>query len=67
MDTDGENLWKKTEFSNALNSLIENKTNYIRLIKENAELKHEKYEALLNAGFDKKEALAIVIQTPTMG
>lgn len=67
MNTDGENIWKRAVLSNAINTLIENKADYIRLIKQYAELKHEKYEALLNAGFDKKEALAIVIQTPTMG
>jgi hypothetical protein len=67
MDKDGENVWKSAEFANAINSLLENKLNHIRLITANSELRYEKYAALLDAGFTKEEALAIVIQTPIMG
>ena len=67
MDEDGANVWKNTEFANAINSLLENKVHHIRLIKANSELRHEKYDALLEAGFTPEQALTIVIHTPIMG
>ena len=67
MDDDGVNVWKNTEFANAINSLLENKLHHIRLIKANSELRYEKYESLIEAGFTPDQALTIVIQTPIMG
>ena len=67
MDKDGENVWRNTEFANSINFMLENHDSYIRLIRENAELRYEKYISLTEAGFLPEQALTILIQTPIMG
>lgn len=66
MDKEGENIWKNAEFANAINSLEENKLQSIRLIKINAELRYEKYNALIEEGFTEPQALHIITNTMIM-
>jgi hypothetical protein len=65
-DKYGEDLFQKTQFANAVNSLIENKAQHIRYIKTMAELRYTKYQALLDMGFEKDQALLIVTNTKVM-
>lgn len=67
MDKDGENIWKSAETANYVRQLVENKLEYIKLIRINAELRAEKYNALINEGFSKEEALHIVTNTLIFG
>ena len=67
MDKDGEDIWNNTQFANSVQSMIENKTNHIKMIKNFADLRYEKYEALIKAGFTKDEALHIVTNTQILG
>jgi hypothetical protein len=63
---EGEELWKSANFANALNTLLQNKLEHIRMIQTFAQLRFAKYEALVDAGFTKEQALMIVIQTKVM-
>ena len=63
MDKDGENIWNNTQFANSVQQMIENKTRYIKMIRIFAELRFEKYETLMEAGFSKEQALHIVTNT----
>jgi len=67
MDQDGENVWKNTEFANSINQMLANHDSYLRLIRENSELRYEKYISLIEAGFSPEQALTILINTPIMG
>ena len=62
----GEDLFKKTEFSNAVNYIMENLINHTNLIKAFAKLRKVKYDALIEEGFTKDQALLIVTQTKVM-
>lgn len=63
---EGEELWKSANYANALNSLLQNKLEHIRMIQTFAQLRFAKYEALVDAGFTKEQAIMIVIQTKVM-
>ena len=63
IEDEGTELWQSTEFANAVNTLYANKIAYIKQIKLYAELRAEKYKALLEVGFDEAQALQIVINT----
>jgi hypothetical protein len=63
---EGEELWKSANFANALNTLLQNKLEHIRMIQTFAQLRFAKYEALVDAGFTKEQALMIVVQTKVM-
>jgi hypothetical protein len=62
----GEDLFQKTQFSNAINHILENMQNNIRLIKAFAKMRKAKYDALIDEGFTKDQALLIVTQTKVM-
>ena len=67
MDQDGENVWRSTEMANSINQMLGNHDSYIKLIRENSELRYEKYISLIEAGFSAEQALTILINTPIMG
>lgn len=58
-DKDGENLFKSAEFANSIKQMLEQKTEYIKMIRLFAELRAEKYQALVDAGFTEAQALHI--------
>jgi hypothetical protein len=62
----GEDLFKKTQYSNAINHIVENMQNSIKLIQAFAKLRKAKYDALIEAGFTKDQALLIVTNTKVM-
>lgn len=62
----GEDLFQKTQFSNAVNHILENMQNNINLIKAFAKIRKAKYDALIEEGFSKEQALIIVTQTKLM-
>lgn len=66
MDKEGENLWKNASIANGIHSLLENKKEYVKYIKLNAELRYKKYSFLIEAGFSKEQALHIVTNTKTL-
>jgi hypothetical protein len=67
IDKDGERIWNKTEFANNVQTVLENKESHIKMIRVFAELRYEKYTALVDAGFSEKQALEIIIGTGVMG
>jgi hypothetical protein len=67
MDKDGENIWNNTLFANSVQQMIETKVHHIKMIRVFAELRYEKYEALMEAGFSKEEALHLVTNTQILG
>jgi hypothetical protein len=62
----GEDLFQKTQYSNAINHIVENMQNSIKLIQAFAKLRKAKYDALIEAGFTKDQALLIVTNTKVM-
>jgi hypothetical protein len=67
MDKEGENIWNNTQFANSVQQMIENKAHHIKMIRTFAELRYEKYKALMEAGFSKEEALHLVTNTQILG
>ena len=66
-DKDGEALFKSAEFANNIRSMTEQKKTYFELVKFYAELRAEKYRALIEAGFNDAQALHIVTSTSILG
>jgi hypothetical protein len=66
VEKEGEELWRSANYANALNTLLQNKLEHIRMIQTFAQLRFAKYEALVDAGFTKEQALMIVVQTKVM-
>ena len=66
MDEDGTKLWRNTELANSLNAMIENQDIYSKQIKLFAELRWEKYLALIEAGFSDEQALFLIEKTPVL-
>jgi len=67
LDKDGENLFKSAEFANNIRQMIVQKREYFELVKFYAELRAEKYRALIEAGFNDAQALHIVTSTAILG
>jgi len=67
IDKDGENLFKSAEFANSIRGLIEQKQQYIEIVRVYAELRAEKYNALLENRFNDAQALHIATNTPILG
>lgn len=66
-DKEGTKLWRSAELANSVNFMHENKIQMLRLIQINAQLRYQKYNSLIKAGFSEEQALSIVINTVIMG
>lgn len=65
-DSDGDSVFRIAAMANAVKSMLESKSEQIKLIKIFAEMRYEKYNALVEEGFTPEQALHIVENTSIM-
>jgi hypothetical protein len=66
LDKDGEDIWQQANMANALNHMKQTQQEQIKFIQIFAQLRFAKYQALIDAGFTKEQALLIVTNTKVM-
>ncbi len=67
IEKEGQDIFNQAVFSNNIDSLTENQSAYIKHIKLCSALRMVKYNSLVQEGFDKTQALEIVIKTNVFG
>lgn len=65
-DSDGDSIFRIAAMANAVKSMLDSKSEQIKLIKIFAEMRYEKYNALIEAGFTESQALHIITNTGIM-